>query len=83
MTVLDDATFEDYLGMKFEEDRVTETYIDPLSLKGAPKVASGHSEEVRSSEHSCSQPVTAPARLSQHIMHALCTSGMTHMWVCL
>ena len=40
------ASFEEYLRAEFDPDEVTETYIDPLSLRGAPKVASGHSDEV-------------------------------------
>ncbi len=32
-----EATFEDYLAAHWPEDDVTEAYLDPLSLKGAPK----------------------------------------------
>ena len=34
------ATFEEYLSMVFPEDDVKEQYIDPLSLKGAPRAMS-------------------------------------------
>ena len=40
-----EATFEDYLAATWEEDEVSEAYLDPLSMKGAPKPmkkASGH-----------------------------------------
>ena len=36
----EDATFEEYLGTVFPEDDVKEQYIDPLSLKGAPRAMS-------------------------------------------
>jgi len=43
----EDATFEDYLTAEFPEDDVKETFIDPLSLKGAPKAISrDYPEEV-------------------------------------
>lgn len=32
----EDASFMDYLAMEVEEDTVTETFIDPVSLRGAP-----------------------------------------------
>ena len=32
-----EATFEDYLAAHWAEDDVTEAFLDPLSLKGAPK----------------------------------------------
>ena len=41
-----EATFEEYLAMSFEEDEVSETYIDPLSLKGAPKAVNSPCEVV-------------------------------------
>ncbi len=34
------ATFEEYLSTVFPEDDVKEQYIDPLSLKGAPRAMS-------------------------------------------
>ena len=44
----EDASFEDYLTMEFPEDDVKETFIDPLSLKGAPKAMSkDYPDEVR------------------------------------
>ena len=36
----EDASFEEYLATDFPEDDVRETFIDPLSLKGAPKAMS-------------------------------------------
>lgn len=43
------ATFEDYLTAVFPEDDVREMYIDPLSLRGAPKaMARDLPEEVNS-----------------------------------
>ena len=36
----EEARFEEYLATEFPEDDVRETFIDPLSLKGAPKAMS-------------------------------------------
>ena len=38
--VKEGATFEEYLSTVFPEDDVKEQYIDPLSLKGAPRAMS-------------------------------------------
>ena len=44
----EDASFEEYLATDFPEDDVRETFIDPLSLKGAPKAMSrDYPDEVR------------------------------------
>ena len=39
------ATFEEYLSTVFPEDDVKEQYIDPLSLKGAPRAMSRSSTD--------------------------------------
>ena len=54
-----DASFEDYLALTPEEDEVTEHYLDPLSMKGAPKAVPSNGHEVCSSTmatHSCQAP---------------------------
>ena len=54
MEVPPEATFEEYLGMAFDEDGVAETYIDPLSLKGAPKAVHASHEVPQPAPVECS-----------------------------
>ena len=47
-----EASFEDYLGTRWKEDEVSEAYLDPLSLKGAPKpMRRASADEVRTQLH--------------------------------
>ncbi len=67
----EDASFEDYLAMEFPEDDVRETFIDPLSLKGAPKaMAKDYPDEV------CTPPRAPSIHPSMlHAVASLVSSG--------